>query len=90
MAGKTQRKPLPLKEQSLFKELLSQYENRTLKRALKTADQILKKAPEHGGKPGLSSSTAVSLLPAWGIRDIMHEGIGTLAYEQEGRGPRVG
>lgn len=50
MAGKAQRKPLPLKEQTLFKELLSQYENRTLKRALKTADQILKKIPDHGGR----------------------------------------
>ncbi|KIJ50501.1 hypothetical protein M422DRAFT_159469 [Sphaerobolus stellatus SS14] len=43
-----QRKPLPSKEQSLFKELLTQYENRTLKRAIKTADQILKKVPDHG------------------------------------------
>lgn len=49
MASKQQKKPLPLKEQALFKELLSLYENRTLKRALKTADQILKKIPDHGG-----------------------------------------
>ncbi|KAF8582555.1 N-terminal acetyltransferase A, auxiliary subunit [Ramaria rubella] len=48
MAGKLQKKPLPLKEQTLFKELLSLYESRTLKRALKTADQILKKVPDHG------------------------------------------
>ena len=49
MAGKAQKKPLPLKEQALFKELLTLYESRTLKRALKTADQILKKVPDHGG-----------------------------------------
>lgn len=49
MAGKAQKKPLPLKEQTLFKELLTLYESRTLKRALKTADQILKKFPDHGG-----------------------------------------
>ncbi|KAF8508577.1 NMDA receptor-regulated protein 1-domain-containing protein [Hysterangium stoloniferum] len=48
MASKAQRKPLPLKEQALFKELLTLYESRTLKRALKTADQILKKVPDHG------------------------------------------
>ncbi|GJJ06056.1 hypothetical protein Clacol_000244 [Clathrus columnatus] len=48
MASKQQRKPLPLKEQALFKELLALYESRTLKRALKTADQILKKIPDHG------------------------------------------
>ncbi|PPQ74960.1 hypothetical protein CVT24_010284 [Panaeolus cyanescens] len=39
---------LPLKEAGLFKELLSQYENRLLKKGLKTAEQILKKFPEHG------------------------------------------
>ncbi|KAF5351177.1 hypothetical protein D9756_008406 [Leucocoprinus leucothites] len=39
---------LPSKEASLFKELLSLYESRQLKKGLKTADQILKKCPEHG------------------------------------------
>ena len=50
MTSKGQKKPLPLKEQSLFKELLALYESRTLKKALKTADQILKKFPDHGGQ----------------------------------------
>ncbi|KAG5641987.1 hypothetical protein DXG03_003816 [Asterophora parasitica] len=39
---------LPSKEAGLFKELLSLYETRQLKKGLKTADQILKKFPEHG------------------------------------------
>ena len=43
------KKPLPSKENTLFKELLSLYETRQLKKALKTADQILKKFPDHGG-----------------------------------------
>ncbi|QRV81902.1 NMDA receptor-regulated protein [Ceratobasidium sp. AG-Ba] len=48
-------KPLPAKpvqlaskEQTLFKELLSLYETRQYKKAIKTADTILKKAPTHG------------------------------------------
>ncbi|KII91268.1 hypothetical protein PLICRDRAFT_38004 [Plicaturopsis crispa FD-325 SS-3] len=39
---------LPSKEAALFKELLALYESRQLKKAQKTADQILKKFPEHG------------------------------------------
>ncbi|PPQ74842.1 hypothetical protein CVT26_005222 [Gymnopilus dilepis] len=42
------RTPLPSKEASLFKELLTLYETRQLKKGLKTADQILKKFPDHG------------------------------------------
>ena len=40
---------LPSKESSLFRELLNLYETRQLKKGQKTADQILKKFPEHGG-----------------------------------------
>ncbi|KAG8747710.1 hypothetical protein FRC10_011837 [Ceratobasidium sp. 414] len=44
-------KPVQLasKEQALFKELLSLYETRQYKKAVKTADTILKKVPTHGG-----------------------------------------
>ncbi|KAF7323856.1 hypothetical protein MKEN_00606900 [Mycena kentingensis (nom. inval.)] len=42
------KRVLPSKESSLFKELLNLYEGRLLKKGLKTADQILKKFPEHG------------------------------------------
>ncbi|EMD34697.1 hypothetical protein CERSUDRAFT_86122 [Gelatoporia subvermispora B] len=42
------KRALPAKESSLFKELLNLYETRQLKKGLKTADQILKKFPEHG------------------------------------------
>jgi tetratricopeptide (TPR) repeat protein len=40
---------LPSKEATLFKELLTLFETRQLKKGQKTADQILKKFPEHGG-----------------------------------------
>ena len=43
------KRALPSKEASLFKELLTLYETRQLKKGLKTADLILKKFPEHGG-----------------------------------------
>ncbi|KAJ6449420.1 NMDA receptor-regulated protein 1-domain-containing protein [Mycena vitilis] len=39
---------LPPKESTLFKELLTLYETRQLKKGLKTADLILKKFPKHG------------------------------------------
>ncbi|KAG6833055.1 hypothetical protein H0H87_012066 [Tephrocybe sp. NHM501043] len=42
------KRHLPSKEATLFKELLTLYETRQLKKGLKTADQILKKFPEHG------------------------------------------
>ncbi|KAJ7637139.1 NMDA receptor-regulated protein 1-domain-containing protein [Roridomyces roridus] len=42
------KRALPSKESALFKELLTLYETRQLKKGLKTADQILKKFPEHG------------------------------------------
>ncbi|KAG6901442.1 hypothetical protein C0995_011955 [Termitomyces sp. Mi166 len=42
------KRSLPSKEATLFKELLTLYEARQLKKGLKTADQILKKFPEHG------------------------------------------
>lgn len=40
---------LPSKEASLFREVLNLYESKQLKKGQKTADQILKKFPEHGG-----------------------------------------
>ncbi|KAJ8457101.1 hypothetical protein ONZ45_g18453 [Pleurotus djamor] len=42
------KRVLPAKETGLFRELLNLYESRQLKKGVKTADQILKKFPEHG------------------------------------------
>ncbi|KZT00643.1 NMDA receptor-regulated protein 1a [Laetiporus sulphureus 93-53] len=47
-AGIPPKRALPSKEATLFKELLNLYETRQLKKGLKTADQIVKKFPEHG------------------------------------------
>ncbi|KAI4527448.1 N-terminal acetyltransferase A, auxiliary subunit [Schizophyllum commune Loenen D] len=43
-----QKRQLPSKESSLFKELLDFYERKSIKKGIKTADAILKKFPEHG------------------------------------------
>lgn len=56
-AALAKKNALPLKEAGLFKELLSQYENRLLKKGLKTAEQILKKFPEHGGRFSVTKQT---------------------------------
>ncbi|KAJ7057790.1 NMDA receptor-regulated protein 1-domain-containing protein [Mycena amicta] len=48
MSDMPAKRALPSKESGLFKELLTLYETRQLKKGLKTADQILKKFPEHG------------------------------------------
>ncbi|KAJ4468810.1 NMDA receptor-regulated protein 1-domain-containing protein [Lentinula aciculospora] len=48
VAPKESNRYLSSKESTLFKELLSLYEAKQLKKGLKTADQILKKHPEHG------------------------------------------
>lgn len=42
------KRALPAKEANLFKQLLQLYEAKQHKKAIKTADQILKKFPEHG------------------------------------------
>ncbi|KAL0958131.1 hypothetical protein HGRIS_000299 [Hohenbuehelia grisea] len=42
------KRALPSKEAAIFKEILTQYEMRQLKKAIKNADLILKKFPEHG------------------------------------------
>ncbi|KAG8885365.1 hypothetical protein FRB97_001440 [Tulasnella sp. 331] len=42
------KRALPTKENTVFKSLLQLYESRQYKKALKAADQILKKVPEHG------------------------------------------
>lgn len=40
--------PLPSKEMGLFRQVVKFYETKQYKKAIKSADQILKKFPEHG------------------------------------------
>lgn len=39
---------LPSKEQGLFRQVVKYYETKQYKKALKAADQVLKKFPDHG------------------------------------------
>jgi len=41
-------RPLPKKEADLFKNVVKQYEMKQYKKAIKSADAILKKYPQHG------------------------------------------
>jgi len=55
---------LPSREQGLFKELLTLYETRQLKKAIKTADTILKKFPEHGETLAMKGLVLTHMPPA--------------------------
>ncbi|GHJ85614.1 hypothetical protein NliqN6_2016 [Naganishia liquefaciens] len=54
---------LPAKETALFKTLLQQYELKQYKKGIKAADQILKKAPNHGETLALKALILHSSLP---------------------------
>ena len=43
-----QGRPLPKKEQDLFKSVVKHYEAKQYKKGIKSADNILKKFPNHG------------------------------------------
>lgn len=43
-----QGRPLPKKEQDLFKNVVKFYESKNYKKGMKNADQILKRFPNHG------------------------------------------
>lgn len=68
-----QQRVLPSKEATLFKELLSLYEARQLKKALKVSDQILKKVGEHGGQ-FIRHFACRGFITFY--RDCLHEGSG--------------
>ena len=81
------RNPLPSKEASLFKELLTLYETRQLKKGLKTADLILKKFPDHGGP--LSHLNNLLSTHSY-LRNTMHEGPRHNSHGQKRGRPRFG
>lgn len=47
-ANDAAKKALPQRESNLWRQLLKLYEGKQYKKAVKTADQILKRVPEHG------------------------------------------
>ena len=88
-AGTPAKRALPSKEASLFKELLTLYETKQLKKGQKTADQILKKFPEHGGAyPTGPMELVVEITRVF--RNTMHEGSRPDAHGTARRGHRLG
>ena len=55
---------LPAKEGSLFRQVVKFYETKQHKKALKAADAILKKFPEHGETLSMKGLTISALDPA--------------------------
>ena len=47
-AAVAKQEPLPNKEAALYRDMLKLYDEKLYKKAVKTADNILKKHPEHG------------------------------------------
>ena len=64
----------------MFKELLTLYKTRQLKKGLKTADLIPKKPPDHGG--ALSNITCF-VSTHYCLRNTMHEGSRRNSYAKE-------
>jgi peptide alpha-N-acetyltransferase len=50
--------PLPAKETALFRQVVKLYETKQYKKAIKAADQILKKFPDHGETLAMKVSRA--------------------------------
>jgi N-alpha-acetyltransferase 15/16, NatA auxiliary subunit len=55
--------PLPKKEDALFKQVVKFYEEKHYKKAIKTADQILKKFPDHGETLSMKGLTLSNMGP---------------------------
>ncbi len=54
---------LPTKENALFKQVVKLYEDKQYKKAIKTADQILKKYPDHGETLAMKGLTLSNMGP---------------------------
>ena len=53
---------LPSKEQGLFRQVVKYYETKQYKKALKAADQVLKKHPDHGETLSMKVNKAFSCI----------------------------
>lgn len=55
--------PLPSKETALFRQVVKLYETKQYKKAIKSADQILKKFPDHGETLAMKVGAAAGAAP---------------------------
>lgn len=75
MAPKPNNNALPPKEQNLFKAVVRFYETKQLKKALKTADTILKRFPDHGETLAMKGLTLNALDKKVEATDLVRKGL---------------
>lgn len=63
---------LPSKEAALFRQLVKLYESKQYKKAIKSADQILKKFPDHGETLAMKVSTVCD--GGWVLLQVLQPG----------------
>jgi tetratricopeptide (TPR) repeat protein len=66
---------LPSKENSVFKNILKYYETKQYKKALKSADSILKKFPNHGETLALKGLVVAALNRKQEAYDLVRQGL---------------
>jgi hypothetical protein len=80
-----QGKPLPKKESDLFKNVVKQYEQKQYKKALKHADTILKKFPNHGETLAMKGLVLNSMNKRADAHALVKQGLmNDMRYEQIG------
>lgn len=67
--------PLPAKEANLFKSVVKLYETKQLKKALKAADAILKRFPDHGETLAMKGLTLNALDKKVEATDLVRRGL---------------
>lgn len=74
---------LPSKEQSVFKQVVKLYELKQYKKALKAADQVLRKFPEHGETLAMKGLTLKFLDKKEEVRSTEGGGVETTDVQKE-------
>ena len=67
--------PLAAKEANLFRQVVKFYETKQFKKGLKTADQILKKVPDHGETLAMKGLTLNCLERKEEAYDLVRKGL---------------
>jgi tetratricopeptide (TPR) repeat protein len=68
-------RPLPKKEQDIFRSLLKHYEMKQYKKAIKQADLILKKFPKHGETLAMKGLTLNNMSKKDEAHSLVKEGL---------------
>jgi hypothetical protein len=74
-AAVTVAQPLPSKEQTLFRQVVKLYEGKQYKKAIKAADTILKKYPDHGETLSMKGLTLNSMEKKEEAYELVRKGL---------------